>query len=206
MFMKRITDLLLVLVTAPLWLLLLAVTALLVYLKMGRPILFQQERTGVHGRSFMLSKFRTMLAGAGEDCERLTGFGRWLRATSLDEVPQLLHVLVGDMSLVGPRPLPVRYLPRYTAEQARRLEVRPGLTGWAQVMGRNALTWEEKFRLDVWYVDHRSFWLDLRILCMTLRQVVGGRGVSAKGHATMLEFEGLSEGTNRESGKSSKVP
>ena len=131
-----------------------------------------------------------MRTGEGPDAERLTPFGRVLRRTSLDELPQLWHVLRGEMTLVGPRPLPERYLPRYTPEQARRHEVRPGLTGWAQVNGRNALTWEEKFRLDVWYVDHHSLWLDLRILWMTAWQVLFGRGVTADGVATMGEFVG----------------
>ena len=189
-----------VLVTAPLWLPLLGVTALAVGVAMGRPLFFRQERTGLRGRTFMLCKFRTMLAGTGEDHERLTGFGRWLRATSLDELPQLLHVLRGDMSLVGPRPLPVRYLPRYTAEQARRLEVRPGLTGWAQVCGRNSLSWEEKFKLDVWYVEHQSVCLDVRILWMSVWLVVCRRGVTANAHASMPEFHGASERAKDDSG------
>ena len=188
--MKRFLDLLLVLLTAPLWLLALAGTALAVWLALGRPVFFRQERAGLQGRPFAMIKFRTMRTGAGSDEERLTPFGRRLRATSLDELPELLHVLRGEMSLVGPRPLPVRYLPRYTSEQMRRHETRPGLTGWAQVHGRNALTWEKKFRLDVWYVEHRSLWLDLRILALTLWQVARGRGVAAEGHATMPEFTG----------------
>ncbi len=191
--MKRIVDFLLVLFTAPLWLPVLGITALAVWLAMGRPVFFRQARAGVGGRSFALLKFRTMCMGEGTDEERLTPFGRWLRATSLDEIPELFHVLRGEMSLVGPRPLPIRYLPRYTLEQSRRHEVRPGITGWAQVNGRNVLTWEEKFKLDVWYVDHRSFRLDLRILLMTLWQVVCRRGVSADGHATMPEFFGTSQ-------------
>ena len=188
--MKRLSDLLLVLLTAPLWLPLLALTAGAVGLAMGRPLCFRQVRAGLHGRRFSLIKFRTMRTGEGPDAERLTPFGRVLRRTSLDELPQLWHVLRGEMTLVGPRPLPERYLPRYTTEQARRHEVRPGLTGWAQVNGRNALTWEDKFRLDVWYVDHHSLWLDLRILWMTAWQVLFGRGVTADGVATMGEFVG----------------
>ena len=188
--MKRFLDLFLVLLTAPLWLPVLGVTALAVRLALGRPVCFRQDRAGWQGRPFLLIKFRTMRPGAGPDKERLTPFGRWLRAASLDELPELLHVLRGKMSLVGPRPLPVRYLPRYTAAQARRHEVRPGLTGWAQVNGRNALGWEEKFRLDVWYVEHRSLGLDLRILALTLWHVLRGRGVAATGHATMPEFKG----------------
>lgn len=188
--MKRILDILLVLLTAPLWLLVVAVTALLVWRRLGRPVFFRQERLGLLGREFSLIKFRTMRVGVGTDDERMTSFGRWLRATSLDELPELLQVIRGEMSLVGPRPLPVRYRSRYTPEQMRRHEVRPGITGWAQVNGRNALTWEEKFRLDVWYVDHRTLWLDLRILLMTVWQVLHGRNVSAAGHVTMPEFLG----------------
>ena len=191
--MKRLFDLLLVVLTLPAWLLMLLVTAVAVRLAMGAPVFFWQERTGWQGRSFRMIKFRSMHAGEGADAERLPPFGRRLRATSLDELPELLHVIRGEMSLVGPRPLPVRYLPRYSPEQARRHAVRPGLTGWAQVNGRNALTWEERLRLDVWYADHRSLWLDLRILLMTVRQVWCGRGVSAAGHATMPEFEGSAE-------------
>jgi len=188
--MKRVLDLLLVLLAAPIWLPVLAVAALAVWLGLGRPVFFRQARAGLHGRSFTLLKFRSMRSGEGTDAERLTRFGRRLRATSLDELPELFHVIRGEMSLVGPRPLPVRYLPRYTPEQMRRHAVRPGLTGWAQVQGRNALTWEEKFRLDVWYVDHRGLWLDLRILAMTAWLVARGRGVSAEGQATMAEFWG----------------
>ena len=188
--MKRLFDLLFVLFTAPLWVPVLVVTALAVRLVLGAPVFFWQERSGWQGRVFTMFKFRTMGAGEGPDAERLSAFGRWLRATSLDELPQLGHVIRGTMSLVGPRPLPVRYLSRYTAEQARRHEVRPGITGWAQVHGRNTLSWEEKFRLDVWYVDHHSVWLDLRILLLTVRQVLGRRGVAAEGHATTPEFKG----------------
>jgi lipopolysaccharide/colanic/teichoic acid biosynthesis glycosyltransferase len=187
---KRIFDIVLVLLGAPLWLPLLGLTALAVWLGMGRPVFFRQARAGLHGRPFAFLKLRTMRAGEGPDAARLTPFGRRLRATSLDELPQLLHVLRGEMSLVGPRPLPERYLPRYTPGQARRHEVRPGITGWAQVHGRNALSWEEKFRLDVWYVEHRTLWLDLQILGRTAWQVLSRRGVSAAGEATMPEFAG----------------
>ena len=190
LFMKKLLDIVLILLTSPIWLPALAATALAVRLALGRPVFFRQARAGLQGRSFTLLKFRTMRMGEGTDAERLTRFGRRLRTTSLDELPELFHVIQGEMSLVGPRPLPVRYLPRYTPEQMRRHEVRPGLTGWAQVHGRNALTWEEKFRLDVWYVDHRCLWLDLRILAMTVWQVARGRGVSAEGQATMTEFLG----------------
>jgi lipopolysaccharide/colanic/teichoic acid biosynthesis glycosyltransferase len=192
--MPRALDILLVLLAAPIWLPLAAAAALLVRLRMGRPVIFRQVRPGLHARPFTLLKFRTMRPGAEPDAERLTPFGRWLRRTSLDELPELFNVLRGEMSLVGPRPLLPEYLPRYTPEQARRHEVRPGITGWAQVHGRNAVTWEEKLRLDVWYVDHRGMWLDLRILAMTAWQVLRCRGVNATGHATMPEFGGRSDG------------
>lgn len=188
--MKRFLDLLFVLLIAPFWLPAMGLTALAVRVALGRPVFFRQERAGLRGRSFTMVKFRTMRGGEGSDAERLTPFGRWLRAASLDELPELLHVLRGEMSLVGPRPLPVRYLPRYSTEQARRHEVRPGITGWAQVHGRNALDWEERFRLDVWYVEHRSLGLDLRILVLTAWQVLRGRGIAAEGCATMPEFSG----------------
>lgn len=192
--MKRAFDLLAVLVTAPLWLPLLAVVALLVRQKLGSPVFFRQTRPGLGGASFELVKFRTMTDArdtAGRllpDAERLPPFGCWLRSTSLDELPEMLNVLKGELSLVGPRPLLMSYLPRYSPEQRRRHDVMPGLTGWAQVNGRNALSWDEKFKLDVWYVDHRSFWLDLRILFLTVGQIVRPRGISAPGDATMPEF------------------
>jgi lipopolysaccharide/colanic/teichoic acid biosynthesis glycosyltransferase len=176
--------------TAAVWLPLLAVTGLAVRLSLGRPVFFVQERPGLGGRPFRLIKFRTMRAGQGSDAERLTRLGRFLRSTSLDELPELLNVLKGEMSLVGPRPLLMRYLARYTPEQARRHEVRPGLTGWAQVNGRNALTWERKFEYDVWYVDHRSLWLDAKILWLTVWQVLTRKGISGEGEATMGEFWG----------------
>ena len=188
--MKRIVEILLVLLAAPVWMLLLVGSALAVRLALGSPVFFLQVRTGWKGRPFSMVKFRTMRTGEGSDESRLTPFGRFLRAASLDELPELFHVLRGEMSLVGPRPLPVRYLSRYTAEQMRRHDVRPGLTGWAQVNGRNALSWEERFRLDVWYVDHRSLWLDLRILLLTVWQVVFRRGVSSAAFAILPEFEG----------------
>jgi lipopolysaccharide/colanic/teichoic acid biosynthesis glycosyltransferase len=172
------------------------VLAALVYATMGRPLLFAQTRPGKGARPFTLYKFRTM-SGATDangrllpDTERLTRFGRFLRRYSLDELPQLWNVLRGDMSLVGPRPLLTEYLPLYSPEQARRHEVRPGITGWAQVNGRNAQTWEERLRLDVWYVDHLSFWLDLKILWMTLVKVARSEGVNQPGHATMPRFTG----------------
>lgn len=164
--------------------------------KLGSPVLFRQVRPGLHGRPFMMIKFRTMTDKRGADGEllpdarRLTSFGRFLRATSLDELPELWNVLRGEMSLVGPRPLLMEYLPLYSPEQARRHEVRPGITGWAQVNGRNALSWEDRFKLDIWYVDHRSFWLDLRILWLTMRKVIVREGISAQGEATMPKFTG----------------
>lgn len=174
----------------------LAGVALLVALKLGRPVLFRQQRPGLDGKPFTMLKFRTMLDtrdAAGRplsDAERLTPFGRRLRASSLDELPELWNVLKGDLSLVGPRPLLMEYLPRYNARQRRRHEVRPGLTGWAQIHGRNAVDWQERFELDVWYVEHRSFWLDMKILAMTVRLVLSRRGVSAQGEATMRKFMG----------------
>jgi lipopolysaccharide/colanic/teichoic acid biosynthesis glycosyltransferase len=175
---------------------LLAALAVAVRLAMGPPILFVQDRAGRHGRPFRLRKFRTMRPAShsgwdpASDEARLTPFGRWLRRWSLDELPQLWNVLKGEMSLVGPRPLPMAYLPRYSLEQARRHLVRPGITGLAQVSGRNAVTWPERFALDVWYVDHRSLALDLWILARTIRLALAGAGVSATDHATMEEFRG----------------
>lgn len=188
--LKRVFDILVVLLSAPAVVMVVAITALLLLCVQGRPVLFRQERAGKGGRPFRMVKFRTMREGEGTDAERLTKLGRFLRASSLDEVPELWNVLVGDMSLVGPRPLPTRYLPRYSPEQARRHEVRPGITGWAQVHGRNALGWEEKFRYDVEYVDRRSFGLDLKILVMTVGQVLFPRHISHEGEATMTEFTG----------------
>ena len=188
--MKRFIDTLVVILFAPLWLPLLAVAAIGVKMAMGSPVLFRQERIGRGDRPFTILKLRTMRMGEGTDAERLTPFGRFLRKTSLDELPQFFNVLRGDMSLVGPRPLPSAYLPLYSAEQRRRHEVRPGITGWAQVNGRNAITWKHRFELDVWYVDHRSLWLDLRIVLMTIVAVVAHRGISAEGEATVKAFTG----------------
>ena len=177
---------------APLMLL----VALLIRWRMGAPVLFRQERPGLGGRPFILYKFRTMQEATdsrGEplpDAERLTPLGAAIRRTSLDELPQLYNVLRGDMSLVGPRPLLTEYLPLYSARQARRHDVRPGITGWAQVNGRNATSWPERFELDVWYVEHRGFGLDLKILWFTLAKVLGGAGVSQPGRATMEKFRG----------------
>ncbi|MCX7933982.1 MAG: sugar transferase [Planctomycetota bacterium] len=193
---KRLLDIcvsfLLLLLCLPVF----AAIALAIALAMGRPIFFQQPRPGKGGKPFLLLKFRTMSEARDQkgcllpDAERLTPLGRFLRRTSLDELPQLWNVLRGDMSLVGPRPLLMEYLPRYNAVQQRRHEVKPGITGWAQINGRNALSWEEKFALDVWYVDHRSLWLDIKILGLTLWAVVRGEGISAPGEATMPPFMG----------------
>jgi len=172
---------------------LLLVVASLVRLKLGAPVLFIQERPGLRGRPFRMVKFRTMTDERGPDGEllpddqRLTSFGRFLRATSLDEFPEMWNVLIGDMSVVGPRPLLMRYVARYDAFQARRMEVRPGVTGWAQINGRNTLTWEEKFALDVWYVDHRTFWLDMKIVVMTFFKVLARSGAERDKNVPPLE-------------------
>jgi sugar transferase EpsL len=195
-FGKRCLDLLPTIPALVLLAPLFAVLAVLVRLRLGSPVLFRQQRPGVGGRPFLMVKFRTMTDerdAAGNllaDELRLTRFGRFLRSSSLDELPELWNVLKGDMSLVGPRPLLMSYLPRFTPEQARRHEVRPGITGWAQVNGRNRVSWDDRFRLDVWYVDHRSLWLDLRILTMTVLAVLRRHEVSAEGSATMPEFTG----------------
>jgi lipopolysaccharide/colanic/teichoic acid biosynthesis glycosyltransferase len=189
---KRVVDVVVAAVGLVVLALPMAVVAVAVRIGLGRPVLFRQVRPGLQGRPFTLVKFRTM-AGTpadGTDEERLTALGRFLRASSLDELPELVNILRGEMSLVGPRPLLVSYLPLYTPEQARRHEVRPGLTGLAQVSGRNATTWEDRLALDVWYVDHRSLWLDLRILVRTVGQVVRREGVSQEGEATMAPFTG----------------
>jgi len=172
---------------------LLVAVAAAVRVSLGRPILLRQRRLGRGNVPFEILKFRTMREGEGSDSERLTSFGRFLRATSLDELPQLWNVLRGDMSLIGPRPLLPQYLERYTPEQARRHEVKPGLTGWAQVCGRNALSWDDRLALDVWYVDHWSVALDLRIMARTLPAVASRRGIAAPGSATMPEFRGAAE-------------
>lgn len=170
--------------------------AVLIRFKLGSPILFTQDRPGLNGTVFKMMKFRTMLDGKDKhgnllpDNERMTKFGAFLRSTSLDELPGLFNVLKGDMSLVGPRPLLVQYLPLYSTEQARRHNVRPGITGWAQVNGRNAISWEVKFKLDVWYVDNQSFWLDIKILFLTVKKVFVREGISADGHVTIEPFKG----------------
>ena len=196
---KRLFDLGLALVALPLLLVTMAVVALLVRLKLGAPVLFRDQRPGHLGKPFILYKFRTMtelgpgLRSSETDGERLTDFGRFLRSNSLDEVPQLLNVLKGDMSFVGPRPLLMRYIPLYTPEQARRHEVKPGITGWAQVNGRNSVSWEDKFALDVWYVEHLGLWLDLRILALTLQKALTREGISQEGQATVEFFDGNPE-------------
>ncbi len=198
--MKRFFDIavsgLLLVLLSPL----LAFLALLVRRRLGSPVLFRQRRPGKDAKPFEMLKFRTMTDARGPDgalladAERLTAFGRFLRSTSLDELPELWNVLRGDMSLVGPRPLLMEYLPLYSPEQARRHEVRPGITGWAQVNGRNAISWEEKFTLDAWYVDHRSFWLDLKTLWLTVRKVLLRHDISAADDATMPVFTGKRNG------------
>ena len=197
--MKRIFDIVVslsaLLLAGPILLLL----VLLIRIKLGSPVLFSQQRPGLNGKSFNMMKFRSMTDErneAGEllpDGSRLTDFGRRLRATSLDELPGLWSVLKGDMSLVGPRPLLVEYLPLYSVEQARRHDVKPGLTGWAQINGRNAISWNEKFKLDVWYVDNYSFWLDIKILCLTVKKVLITEGISPHGQDVMPKFTGSKE-------------
>lgn len=194
--MKRLFDILLIVFALPMLLPVLLLIALLVRLTLGTPVFFCQLRPGLHGRPFAMIKLRTMTDARDvngnllSDAERLTVFGRFLRATSLDELPELWNVLRGDMSLVGPRPLLMEYLSLYSSEQARRQEVRPGITGWAQVNGRNTLSWEEKFLLDVWYVDNQSFLLDLSILWLTIKKVLVMDGISQEGQATMEAFKG----------------
>jgi lipopolysaccharide/colanic/teichoic acid biosynthesis glycosyltransferase len=198
--MKRAFDLFFVLVTAVAWLPALVVLMLLVRVALGSPVLFNQERVGQHGRIFRLVKLRSMTDERDAqgrllpDEQRITALGRFLRATSLDEFPSAFNVLRGDLSIVGPRPLLVQYLPLYTPRQARRHEVPPGVTGWAQIHGRNAQSWEQRFDYDVWYVDHRSFWLDMKILARTFGKVFRREGVSAAGHVTMEPFRGSDRG------------
>ncbi len=194
--LKRFLDIVLSLVALVVLAPLLLAVAVVVRIAIGTPVLFRQSRPGLHGKPFELVKFRTMSdarSASGEllpDEQRLARAGQWLRATSLDELPELWNVLKGDMSLVGPRPLLMEYLEHYSEEQARRHEVRPGITGWAQVNGRNAVSWEERFAMDVWYVDNRSLGLDLRILALTVARVFGRKGISQEGHVTMKRFSG----------------
>ena len=195
-FGKRLLDLFLtipaLILLSPLFIL----VAILVRIKLGSPIFFQQRRPGLGGEPFTLFKFRTMNDGRDRqgvllpDAERLTRFGRFLRSSSLDELPELINVLKHDMSLVGPRPLLMKYLELYTTDQLRRHETRPGITGWAQVNGRNVISWEQKFALDVWYVDHQSLWLDMKILVLTVLKIILREGISQPGHATAQEFKG----------------
>lgn len=197
---KRMVDVLISLVGIILLAPLIGFVAWQIRCKLGSPVFFRQTRPGFRGRPFDMVKFRTMRDAMGvdgtllPDAERMTPFGDFLRSASLDELPELWNVLKGEMSLVGPRPLLMEYLPLYSTEQARRHAVRPGVTGWAQVNGRNALSWEEKFRLDVWYVDHQSFWLDLKILLLTLKKVCVREGISALGEVTMPKFTGSKSG------------
>lgn len=194
--MKRIIDIFGAMLGLCLFAPVLIILALLIRRQMGSPVLFRQTRPGLYGKPFQMVKFRTMrdaLDAQGKplpDAERLTKLGQFLRSSSLDELPELWNVLKGDMSLVGPRPLLMEYLPLYSAEQARRHEVRPGVTGWAQVNGRNAISWDEKFALDVWYVDNHSVWLDLKIIWRTIRKVMKRDDISAAGEATMSKFTG----------------
>ncbi|NLG16009.1 MAG: sugar transferase [Fibrobacter sp.] len=197
MRIKRIFDLILTILAMVVLLPVCVIISLIVRIKIGAPIFFVQNRPGFKARPFEMYKFRTMTEARDvkgnllPDAIRLTGFGCFLRGTSLDELPELFNVLKGDMSLVGPRPLLTQYLDRYTPEQARRHEVKPGITGWAQVNGRNAITWEEKFKLDVWYVDNQSLWLDIKIIFLTISKIFKREGINQPGQATMEEFKGI---------------
>ncbi|MEI2614116.1 MAG: sugar transferase [Methylotenera sp.] len=194
--LKRIFDLTLIVISLPLLMPAFVMVAILVRVNLGKPVLFYQVRPGLSAKPFVMAKFRTMtderdsVGNLLPDDMRLTQYGKFLRSTSLDELPGLWSVLTGDMSLVGPRPLLMQYLDRYSPEQARRHEVRPGITGWAQVNGRNAISWEDKFKLDVWYVDNQSIWLDIKILLLTVYKVFKRSGISANDSATMPEFMG----------------
>lgn len=194
--MKRLFEMTVAFVVLVLLAPVLIITALVIRKRLGSPVLFCQTRPGLHGKPFRMIKFRTMRDAFDPegnplpDAQRMTRLGAFLRASSIDELPELINVLKGEMSLVGPRPLLMEYLPLYTQEQARRHEVRPGITGWAQVNGRNAISWEDKFKLDVWYVDHQTFWLDIRIIWLTIRKVLVRDGINAEGQATMPKFSG----------------
>jgi len=194
--MKRLFDFTVALIGLMLVSPIILLTALFVRFKLGSPVFFRQQRPGLHGKLFIMYKFRTMLNASDKqgklypDDQRLTKFGKFLRSTSIDELPELFNVLKGEMSLVGPRPLLMDYLPLYSPEQMRRHDVKPGITGWAQVNGRNAISWEEKFKLDVLYVDNQSFWLDLKILWLTVIKVFKREGISQEGEATMEKFKG----------------
>ena len=194
--MKRAFDLFVVLVTSPFWIVVMFFIFLIAKATFKGSVIFQQNRPGQFGKPFLMYKFRTMTNARNSDGEllsdeeRITKFGSFLRKTSLDELPELFNILKGEMSLVGPRPLLVEYLPLYNEQQKKRHDVRPGITGWAQVNGRNALSWQEKFNLDVWYVENQSFWLDMSILWMTIKKVIMREGISAEGEATMPKFTG----------------
>jgi lipopolysaccharide/colanic/teichoic acid biosynthesis glycosyltransferase len=188
--MKRLFDIILSLILLCSLCIPLGILCALQLIKLGRPIFFRQLRAGKNGEPLLILKFRTMCTGEGSDADRLTPWGQFLRSTSLDELPELWNVLRGEMSLVGPRPLPTIYLERYSAQQAHRHDVRPGITGWAQVNGRNGLTWERQFELDLWYVQNQSLWLDLKILVMTVATVLRRENISEAGHTTRSEFMG----------------
>lgn len=194
--LKRLTDILLAIIALVIFVLPMLILCLMVVVKLGRPVIFTQTRPGIYGKPFRMFKFRTMTNECDlngvllPDSHRLKAFGNWLRSSSLDELPELLNVLKGDMSLVGPRPLLMEYLPLYSPEQARRHEVRPGITGWAQVNGRNAISWEQKFKLDVWYVDHHNTYLDIKILFMTIQKVFKREAIHSEGEVTMSKFTG----------------
>lgn len=200
---KRALDILVATLGILLFGSLMLIVAILVRIRLGSPVIFQQERPGLHGKPFRMFKFRTMTdernadGSLKSDLERLTPFGKWLRATSMDELPELLNILRGDMSAVGPRPLLMKYLPLYNERQRKRHDVKPGITGWAQINGRNALTWEEKFELDVWYVENRSLRLDCKIFFLTFAKVLRAHGVSGDGVVTAREFTGTSTDTSR---------
>jgi len=197
--MKRLFDFISSFIALVILIPILGIVAFLIRQKIGSPVLFKQERPGLNGKTFFVYKFRSMTDERDENGEllpddiRLTSFGKVIRKLSLDELPQLWNVLTGEMSFIGPRPLLVEYLPLYNERQATRHNVRPGITGWAQVNGRNAISWEEKFELDVWYVENRSFWLDIKILFMTVQKVFVSEGISQEGQATMTKFEGSKE-------------
>jgi sugar transferase EpsL len=203
MFFKRALDIVGSITGLILFSPLMIVVSILILLKLGRPVFYQQKRPGLHGKPFTILKFRTMIDLRNEkgdllpDERRLPAFGRFLRSASLDELPELWNVLRGEMSLVGPRPLLMQYLPLYNSEQRRRHDVKPGMTGWAQINGRNALSWEDRFKLDVWYVDNRSFPLDLKILFLTILATLRRKGISAEGHATMPYFAGSPPDSNQ---------
>lgn len=194
--MKRFLDVFIVIITMPIWLIVYAIVAFVVKVSSGSPVHFKHKRAGKNAKEFMFMKFRTMRDGEGSDAERTTRVGKFLRSTSLDELPQLWHVLSGKMSLVGPRPLPTKYLPRYSPFQARRHEVRPGITGWAQINGRNAISWEKKFELDVWYVEHLSFLTDVKVIIDTVKVVLTHDGVSLNALEDFDEYRKHSANAN----------